>query len=113
MWLLKKIPAAYPPGSYKVAFNPEYVPGSNGTGYPQAMLELYTYYMQCKFEVAEAIRKLVAGGAVQEYHVGSRGLKRYSLDELQNLLKFWSNLADDALSGGSAIKVRRAAPCDV
>jgi hypothetical protein len=105
---LKRIGLSPLPGPRVIAFNPDCLPNGGS-----ASLALYTYYIAAKMEVADAIRKLVAGGAVQEYHVGSRGLKRYSLDELQNLLTFWSNLADDALNGGSSIKVRRAAPCDV
>ena len=89
---------------YSVAFNPILLPVGTFS---------YAYYLQLKFEVTEAIRKLISGGAVAEYHVGSRGLKRYTLGELQDLLKFWSNMADDALNGGSAIKAKRGVPCDV
>lgn len=107
---LKRIGLSPLPATVRVAFNPDL--RTNGT-VPSTPIELYTYYIQCKMDVAAAIQKLIAGGAVQEYHVGSRGLKRYGLKELQDLFEFWSNLADDALCGGSAIKVRRASPCDI
>jgi hypothetical protein len=64
--------------------------------------------------VALALQRAVQSGVV-EYHIGSRGLKRFSLKELQDLLVFWTNAANDAASGlmGSAIQTRRAVPCDV
>jgi hypothetical protein len=63
--------------------------------------------------VLAAMDKVLASG-VEEYHVGSRGLKRLSLKDLQDLLKFWTNAANDAALGiSSAIQSRRAVPCDV
>jgi hypothetical protein len=52
---------------------------------------------------------------VVEYHVGSRGLKRFTLSDFQHAFEFWSNAANDALVAGlgSAIQSRRAVPCDV
>jgi len=72
------------------------------------------YCLIARSEVAEALRKAVASGVV-EYHIGSRGLKRFTLKELQDLFAFWSNAANDAAAVGlgSAIQSRRAVPCDV
>ena len=72
------------------------------------------YCLTARYEVAQAIRKAVASGVV-EYHIGSRGLKRFTLKELQDLFAFWSNAANDAAAEGvgSAIQSRRAVPCDV
>lgn len=73
----------------------------------------YGYCIMCRNEVAEAIRKAVASG-VASYHVGSRGLQRFTLSELQDLLTFWTNAANDALLGvSSSIQSRRGVPCDV
>ena len=61
-----------------------------------------------------AIQKVLSSGA-QEYHIGSRGLKRLSLEDLRKLLEFWSN-ASAAISPNatvSAIQTRRGVPCDV
>ena len=73
-----------------------------------------TYCLTAKWEVAEAIRRATASGVV-EYHIGSRGLRRFTLKELQDLYAFWSNAANDAAVAGmgSAIQSRRAVPCDV
>jgi hypothetical protein len=63
--------------------------------------------------VLAAMQKALASGVV-EYHVGSRGLKRFTLGELQSLLTFWQNAVNDAAMGpSSAIQSRRAIPCDV
>ena len=73
------------------------------------------YCIRAKWEVAEAIRRATASGVV-EYHIGSRGLRRFDLKELRELFAFWSNAAQDAMamsSMGSAIQSRRAVPCDV
>jgi hypothetical protein len=73
----------------------------------------YEFAILCRDEVVVALRKAIAGGTV-EYHVGSRGLKRFTLKELQDLLVFWNNAAADAALGvSSAIQTRRAIPCDV
>lgn len=61
-----------------------------------------------------AIQKVLSSGA-QEYHIGSRGLKRLSLEDLRKLLEFWSNAASAIGPAGvvSAIQTRRGVPCDV
>ena len=61
-----------------------------------------------------AIQKVLSSGA-QEYHIGSRGLKRLSLEDLRNLLEFWSNASAAISPNGStsAIQTRRGVPCDV
>ena len=72
----------------------------------------YEFCIYARNCVAQAILAAVNSG-VWEYHVGSRGLKRYSLSELQDMLGFWSNAAADAALGTySAIQCRRAVPCD-
>ena len=62
----------------------------------------------------DAIQKVLSSGA-QEYHIGSRGLKRLSLENLRNLLEFWSNASAAISPNGStsAIQTRRGVPCDV
>ena len=73
----------------------------------------YEYCILMRDATLAAINKLLRSG-VQEYHVGSRGLKRLSLKDLQDFLKFWINAANDAALGySSAIQTRRAVPCDV
>lgn len=51
----------------------------------------------------------------KSYHVGSRGLERYSIQDYLDAIKFWTNAANDALAGayGSSIQSRRAVPCDL
>jgi hypothetical protein len=51
-----------------------------------------------------------AKGGVKSYHIGSRGLERYALNDYMAL---WSKLGQipDALTG-TAIKVRRGVPTD-
>jgi hypothetical protein len=72
----------------------------------------YDYCIMCRNEVAEALRKAVASG-VASYHVGSRGLVRFSIADLQGLLTFWTNAANDAALGvSSSIQSRRGVPCD-
>jgi hypothetical protein len=93
------------PRSVSIHFWPVVAPRTGGFSYDFAIL--------CRDEVVVAIRKAVNSGTV-EYHIGSRGLKRFSLKELQDLLAFWTNAANDAALGySSAIQTRRAAPCDV
>jgi hypothetical protein len=72
------------------------------------------YCLRAKYQAAEAIVKATASGVV-EYHVGSRGLRRFTLKELQELYAFWKNEAVEAaqIGLGSAIQSRRAVPCDV
>lgn len=72
------------------------------------------YCLRARWEVAEALRRAAASGVV-EYHIGSRGLRRFDIKELRELYAFWTNAANDAaVEGlGSAIQSRRAVPCDV
>jgi hypothetical protein len=72
------------------------------------------YCLRARWEVAEALRRAAASGVV-EYHIGSRGLRRFDIKELRELYAFWSNAANDALTEGlgTAIQSRRATPCDV
>jgi hypothetical protein len=73
----------------------------------------YAYCVERRDAVVAALDKVLASG-VQEYHIGSRGLTRLSLKDLQDLLVFWTNAANNAALGySSAIQSRRAAPCDV
>jgi hypothetical protein len=73
----------------------------------------YDICIQMRDSVLAAMQAALASGVV-EYHVGSRGLKRFTLKELQDLLSFWQNAANDAALGpASAIQSRRAVPCDV
>jgi hypothetical protein len=73
----------------------------------------YDYCIIRRDAVVAAMDAVLASG-VEEYHAGSRGLKRLSLKDLQNLLVFWTNAANDAALGfSSAIQTRRAVPCDV
>ena len=73
----------------------------------------YEYCIYARNCAAQALVAATNSG-VLEYHVGSRGLKRYSLRELQDIIQFWSNAAADAALGTySAIQCRRAVPCDV
>lgn len=62
----------------------------------------------------DALMKVLASG-VEEYHVGSRGLKRLSLEDLRKLLDYWTNAAAAIGPNGvvSAIQTRRGVPCDV
>jgi hypothetical protein len=73
----------------------------------------YDYCIQMRDATLAAMQRVLSSN-VQEYHVGSRGLKRLSLSDLQNLLTFWMNAANDAALGAySGIQSRRAVPCDV
>ena len=83
------------------------VPARPYTGFP------LDFCLAQRDAVAAALMRAVESGVV-EYHIGSRGLKRFSLKELQDLLMFWSNAANDAALGvaGSSIQSRRAVPCD-
>jgi hypothetical protein len=85
-----------PAGGGSIALTPEYI----------AAMQAATF---------EAIRKTLNSG-VQEYHVGSRGLKRLSLKDLQDLFDYWRNAAGAISPDGitmSAIQTRRGVPCDV
>lgn len=79
-----------------------------------AQLVDFQYCMARIWDAAEAIRKATISGVV-EYHIGSRGLKRFTLAELQDSYAFWKNAAQDALAEGvgSSIQSRRAVLCDV
>jgi hypothetical protein len=72
----------------------------------------YAYCIMMRDMVANAIQAALKSG-VAEYHVGSRGLKRYGLAELQSMLEYWIARANDALAGGSSMKCKRGVPCDV
>lgn len=72
------------------------------------------YCQQALMEALEAAARARRSGVV-EYNIGSRGLKRFTLKELEDHIMFWRRALQDALLGntGSAIQTRRAAPCDV
>jgi hypothetical protein len=58
----------------------------------------------------DAMRKALASGTV-EYHIGSRGLKRFTLAELKDFLGFWNTMLDASIWGGSIV-ARRGIPTD-
>lgn len=62
-------------------------------------------------QIMEAMQKALVSGVV-EYKIGSRGLKRFTMKELQDLLGFWLNQLEAAVWGGSIV-ARRGVPCDV
>ena len=68
------------------------------------------FCQQMRDEILVAMSKALASGVV-EYHVGSRGLKRFTLKELQDLLIFWTNQLQAEIMG-SGIIVRRGIPTD-
>jgi hypothetical protein len=72
------------------------------------------YCIQALNEAAEALRRAAASGVV-EYHIGSRGLKRFTVAELKDLYAFWKEELQNVLleGAGSSIQTRRAVPCDV
>jgi len=86
------------------------IPGAGGGSI--ALTPDYIVAMQAA--TFEAIQKTLSSG-VQEYHVGSRGLKRLSLKDLQDLFDYWRNAAGAIGPNGtmSAIQTRRGVPCDV
>jgi hypothetical protein len=61
-------------------------------------------------QILAAMSKALASGVVQ-YNVGSRGLRRFTLKELQDLLAFWTAQLEAAMMGG-AIVARRGIPTD-
>lgn len=61
-------------------------------------------------QIMEAMQKALVSGVV-EYKIGSRGLKRFTMKDLQDLLGFWLNQLEAAIYGGSVI-ARRACPTD-
>lgn len=61
-------------------------------------------------QVQECMRELLSTG-VSEYHVGSRGVKKFTLKELQDLLAWWQWQLQTATIGSSII-ARRAIPTD-
>lgn len=61
-------------------------------------------------QVLEAMQKALVSGVV-EYKVGSRGLKRFTMKDLQDLLGFWLNQLEASIWGGSII-ARRSIPTD-
>jgi hypothetical protein len=64
-------------------------------------------------QILEAMKTALANGGVVEYHVGSRGLKRYSIGDLNNLLNGWTKRQESALFGQSGIITRRVMPMDI
>jgi hypothetical protein len=73
----------------------------------------YNTCILCRDEAVKALRSVVNSG-VSAYSVGSRGLTRLSISDLQGLIAFWTNAANDALLGfSSSIQCRRGVPCDV
>jgi len=64
-------------------------------------------------EIMQAMEKALATGVV-EYHIGSRGLKRFTLKELTDLLDWWRGEDIIALdpSIGRGMQARRAYPTD-
>jgi hypothetical protein len=69
-----------------------------------------TTCLAMKQSIIDAMTKLLNSG-VAEYHVGSRGLKKFSFKELQDMLTFWTNMEVMA-AWGSGIVARRAMPTD-
>ena len=61
-------------------------------------------------EILSAMRKALATGVV-EYRIGSRGLRRFTLKELSDLLGFWKNQLESSLFGASII-AKRGVPTD-
>ena len=61
-------------------------------------------------QILVAMDKALATGVV-EYHVGSRGLKRFTLKELMDLLAWWTRQKEIAI-WGSGIIARRSVPTD-
>lgn len=80
--------------------------------WPVPARSTWTYYTPelCQHmidAILHAMEKALQSG-VAEYRVGSRGLKRFSLKELQDLLGFWTDLLE-VQAGGRA---RRVCPTD-
>lgn len=61
--------------------------------------------------ILQAMSKAISSG-VAEYHVGSRGLKRFTLKELTDLLAFWKQQELLTANGGSSMMARRGVPTD-
>jgi hypothetical protein len=80
--------------------------------YMQTANPSFALCMEMQGIVMDAIKAALQSG-VKAYHVGSRGLERYTLQELQAMLEYWIGKANDALMGGSSMKVKRGIPCDV
>jgi hypothetical protein len=61
-----------------------------------------------------AINKGLSSGT-KEYHIGSRGLTRYDLDQYLKVLNYSRNAAASVSPDGSvsSIQSRRGVPCDV
>lgn len=61
-----------------------------------------------------AIQKGLSSGTI-EYHIGTRGARRYELEQYLKVLQFASNAAAAFGPDGSmsAIQTRRGVPCDV
>jgi len=107
------MPAVPPNITYAVASN-----GSKDTGFPVPPPMpigdwTYDWCIYARNCAVQAMMAIINAGGVLEYHVGSRGLKRYTLADIQAVIQFWSNAAADAALGTySAIQCRRAVPCD-
>lgn len=61
-------------------------------------------------QIMQAMSKALVSGVV-EYKIGSRGLRRFSMKDLQDLLGFWLNQLEAAMYGGSIV-ARRSIPTD-
>jgi hypothetical protein len=85
---------------------PDYVwPAKAGTVFS------YAHCLEMLEIVSKAIKAGITSG-VQSYNVGSRGLTRYSLPDLLAIQEYYVGKANDALWGGSSMKVKRGVPCD-
>jgi hypothetical protein len=62
------------------------------------------------FQIQDAMLLLLSTG-VAEYHVGSRGVKRFSMRDLNDLLQWWQ-WQSQTTETGSAIIAKRAVPTD-
>lgn len=63
-------------------------------------------------QILAAMQTAMSSG-VAEYHVGSRGLKRYTITDLQGMLTFWMWAQQAALFGQQGMIARRVIPMDV
>jgi hypothetical protein len=107
--------------SLRYGRSPNSAPFSSGAAIPTAMYfatmpatTTVEYCLEAIAEVHEALRRAASSGVVS-YNVGSRGLVRYSIPDLKELLAVWKDELQNAyLAGmGSSIQSRRAVPCDV
>jgi hypothetical protein len=62
--------------------------------------------------ILKGMKKAIESGVV-EYHIGSRSLRRMSLKELTDFLKFWQSQDAIAITGaGWGMVAKRAYPTD-